>query len=1113
MDIRQLRVNTLMISAVSLPFSFGIAQELDLDEEPFELSPFEVTSDSDTGYRATSTLAGTRLNTKLSEVGAAISVYTSEFLADTDAKKLEEILTYTASTEAGGVNGNYSGGVSGENNDEVRSNPAGTIRVRAFADATRTRDYFSSDIPSDSYNFDAVTVSRGPNAILAGIGAPGGVVDVSLKKAAFADEYSFSFEVGKHGSNRSEFSVNRNIIDQKLAVRVDGLYEDATFRQDPASEIDKRLYAALNWVINDPLDDGFFGRTSLRANVEDGRIEGIPPTTLTPVMSTSSWFPDDVTTANPYWRINGALRNYYDQDGNQIARNIGDSSSVTGYLDPDYTLKDGFPIFRQWAIVFPDPTSSEASVGISDAGLSNLQGFQGTIAGGPTRGFFRGTGDFNRNIAGFTRTRLQNPEVFDFYDLLLTGSLDTREQEFTAYDVRFEQLFLGGNAGIELALNDQSFERFHNFPINGSDEVFIDTNEFLSVRSDEYPEGIPNPNFGRPMVKSFSAFKDVYRTSDYKSHQATAFVRHDFKDKMEGWLGSTLGEQTLTGLYFDTDRNFKNRNVTGVFTNEGELSVTDSLGATVGGFTSWATAIWYLGDSQLGNNSTDLRLQPIESGSPSQNDSYTLRVYDTGTDSFITGTTTPKKIFTTYLDQLESIESTAFVWQGRWLEEHLTTLVGWRKDESDTFTSVDPETLPNGDLDLSDFELVPASSQEKESWTYSVVGLAPFELPYDSKLRFSWNQSENFSPVGQRRNQYNEDVGSPTAKTEEYGITLEMFNDRLSFRINKFETRISNADVDGPINAYNYISSLISRMIAADDLDLVPADHGYDSSNFQRFDDVARAFFEILPERLQENIGPDKNFNPRFVEVAGNLTWENDNITNLASLSEIVTEGWEYELFWNPTPNWRLAFNASQTEAVKDDLAALELQFSNDIFANSQTMFGGALVGGSRNPEQADSDATWEDQYSREHVATNETQAALSGSPTPEIREWRYNILTNYSFTDGLLQGLSFGGAMRWMDEAAVGFPFITNSNGDQVADISNPYFDDAQTRVDLNFGYRKSLNLLNRDVDWSIRLQVDNVFGDDELYTIMANADGTPGTVRISPDNRVWSIRNTFEF
>ena len=55
------------------------------EEDVFGLSPFTVEGGADAGYRATSTLAGTRIRTDLRDVGSAISVVTAEFLSDMGA--------------------------------------------------------------------------------------------------------------------------------------------------------------------------------------------------------------------------------------------------------------------------------------------------------------------------------------------------------------------------------------------------------------------------------------------------------------------------------------------------------------------------------------------------------------------------------------------------------------------------------------------------------------------------------------------------------------------------------------------------------------------------------------------------------------------------------------------------------------------------------------------------------------------------------------------------------------------------------------------------------------------------------------------------------------------
>jgi outer membrane receptor protein involved in Fe transport len=140
-------------------------------EEVVVLTPFEVNASSDRGYAATNTLAGSRINTSLAEVGSSIAVVTAEFMKDTGATDNKTLLQYTANTEVGGVGGNFKGISGGQNEDETGkfANPNSNTRVRGLAAADNTRNFFVSDAPWDGYNIDRVEIQRGPNSILFGL--------------------------------------------------------------------------------------------------------------------------------------------------------------------------------------------------------------------------------------------------------------------------------------------------------------------------------------------------------------------------------------------------------------------------------------------------------------------------------------------------------------------------------------------------------------------------------------------------------------------------------------------------------------------------------------------------------------------------------------------------------------------------------------------------------------------------------------------------------------------------------------------------------------------------------------------------------------------------------
>lgn len=1088
-----------------------LGQEPPAEENVFELSPFEVTTEASSGYLATNTLAGTRINAELKDFGAAVSVYTEDFLQDIDATSVEEILTYTTSTEGGGQQGNYAGYT--DSTDGVRGDPSGVNRIRALSEATRTRDFFESDIPTDTYNFTNLTISRGPNAILAGMGAPGGVIDSALKQANFKDSGQIRFRFGSNSSHREELHVNQVLVKDVLAIRLDALNEDRNFDQKPTYEKDQRLYLAGKWNMREAKRGAFWGRTTVRANVEVGSIEGIPPNPLTPIMATMSWFEgidprDGEPYASPKWYADGAQRKLYNADGT-VATNAD--------------LIQGFPLYRQWNLVFADPGSETPLVGLSDPALAGVQGFMGTIptGGGAPGGYVRGSGDQNRNRAGYYPRYLKDRNIFDFYDHLLTGKFDSRSQSFDATDIRLEQLLMGGKAGFEIAYNLQHFETFRDFPFGGGGDlpIYIDTTKFLSVRTDAFnttPKGsiqsqlIENPNFGRPFIVARDAFRDQSNATERESMQVTAFLRHDFAESASGWK-RWLGRHTLSTLFFETDWYRTNRTFISTWDPNGELSLIDSTGNVPGSFPAQVNAWFYIGDSMVDVATEDqMRLKPITSGRPQYGETYTLRVWDNKQKKFVTGTSTPLRVLGTARDQLDRISSQAFALHSHWLKEHLVTLIGWRKDSDKSFTSIDPERLPDGNLDMSQFAILPAVSEVEETLTKSVVLNLPEALTFGNNVRVFWNESGNFNPVGQRRNQWNEELGSPTATTEEYGVGLALLQGKLDIRVNRFETQIENAGVGGVGNAYSYTSSLITRMLAARDLGLIPADEGYDHPSFVTFEDVARAFYESIPDRLKQNIGPEYNFNPRFVDSGGVLMWEPDNIVGKASVSDVVSKGVEIEIVYNPTRNWRMSLSIAKNEGIKANVAAAELAYAAAWRQNLETLYDGSLLRGARNPG-TEASTIW-GQYQNETLGDIQTANALSGTASPEIRKWRANFVTRYEFRDGWMDGYNIGCAVRWQDQVGIGYPYIQDDNGNTVADIRNPYYGPETLQMDLSMGYKRKIRAFGQKMDWAIALNIGNLIADDDLIPVTANADGTYGSVRIPP-YRTWFITNTFTF
>ena len=211
--IRILFVLVLSCAVISQPL---LAQNED-EEDVYTLSQFQIDESEVQGYLATSTLAGTRIKTDLKDLGSAISVVTEEFMDDVSATDAQTLLSYTLGTEVGGYQGNFAGGSEQRQSriylTDERVNPQRNQRIRGLGSADLTRGFFLSDIPFDTYNTERVTVSRGPNSLLFGIGSPGGVINNATKQALHGEEFGeIGVRLDNYGSWRLSFDYNKPLI-------------------------------------------------------------------------------------------------------------------------------------------------------------------------------------------------------------------------------------------------------------------------------------------------------------------------------------------------------------------------------------------------------------------------------------------------------------------------------------------------------------------------------------------------------------------------------------------------------------------------------------------------------------------------------------------------------------------------------------------------------------------------------------------------------------------------------------------------------------------------------------------------------------------------------------
>lgn len=215
------------------------------DDEVVMLTPFQVSTDKDRGYRATNSTSGTRLDTAIKDLPMPIEVITEEFLRDTGASDLRQSLKYSSGillqtqNDYGSPAGSFSASPGKINNPEgSTASPDQThMKIRGFETESVLRDGFRRQNSTDSVNISRVEIARGPASLLYGVGNFGGVVNylTKLPEAKPASEVTVS--AGSWNFLRATVDTTGPINSSgTLAYRFTGAWQDTDSYTDFNSE-------------------------------------------------------------------------------------------------------------------------------------------------------------------------------------------------------------------------------------------------------------------------------------------------------------------------------------------------------------------------------------------------------------------------------------------------------------------------------------------------------------------------------------------------------------------------------------------------------------------------------------------------------------------------------------------------------------------------------------------------------------------------------------------------------------------------------------------------------------------------------------------------------------
>ncbi|MDQ8201082.1 hypothetical protein QEH56_23150 [Pelagicoccus enzymogenes] len=1187
---------TLALSLLLGAANVGYSQEVDDDDEVFELSPFEVTSsEDDIGYYSERTLAGSRLNTKVSDLAASITVVTMQQMEDTAATDLNDVFLYESSTEGFGnftatsgsladrgtikdAGAGYSFANSGESASAGSSN-----RVRGLAAPTITQNFYNAlgGIPFDSYNTRSVEINRGPNSILSGLGSPAGIVNQSTASAAIGvNSTQVVFRLDDRGSVRGSFNHNQSLIEDKLAVYVAGLREEERFERKPSYDNTTRFYGAVRY---EP-----FEKTKLRGSFERYSNNNRRPNSLTPRDFVTPW----LEAGRPAYDNQTLMVTKLDT-GEQFGPFVSSADSPSyeegmiagggGFWNPDSpTYVPGIVPSRAWTSrpivqVNPDGTSY-AYEGYARYGYNSNSNYPQSLAAPGTddrtdadwavydmQHTFSDFYNWDRNVANFVAPPVTDKSVYNWeeYNML---AMNYGSKEADTYNIEFEQEILE-NLHFSAGWFRQNYSDVQNYTVQQQTgaTLYVDTNLNL-------PNGQPNPNFGLPFLEDY--LPDTW-TNEITNDNMRAQLAYQLKladnDNWTKWLG--------------------NHNFLGFYSNQKVESLRLRLrGTTVGGdgrFLPWndltTTGNWrYYGNSaRLYRNyylaspgdpqATVTTGAPTHWGQPQYMgadfevydqfggpSSYPVTLYNWETGQWEQTNTEVATVLhdATSGRNIRDLDSQTLGWQGYFLDNRIIATAGWRKDEVDLRNTVGSAGLGRAEFTDAGFVMPEASynrwsfidgegnevknedSVEGETSSYGVVAV-PFRWD-GGDFRVHYNESDNFNPPDSAQTDvFGNLLPKPTGEGTDYGFSVTAFDNKFTAKFNWFENSADN-DRTGAAG------TLIDRLTRIEHRYLRPwaEQIAYQQLDFPGIDYTAEAPEGGRPELTETQ---QAQFESRVEELTG-LRYDWPSGLNFGATQTTIAEGMEIQLIYNPTKNWNMKMTAAQNETTTQNVAPQydawadlrvpiwqglnsPLTAANDKNNDGDNdpntfMFNGvrpadlstfwSAYGYVGDFDITNPSAQWgnaEDFHEAAVLSQVALAKAQEGVASPNVREWRLNLISNYLFTDGAFKGLGIGGSVRWEDQAAIGYYGYAAGDDPNVLnapDPSRPFYDSGNTNVDLWASY--SIPIANEKVDWKIQLNIRNVQDSGELRPVSVDYAGNINAYRIIDPRQIF-LTNTFTF
>lgn len=1001
------------------------------------LSPFTVVSDTDTGYAAKETLAGTRLRTDLRDVGASLTILTPEFMRDLAVNSFNEALLYTPSID----------NVEGDNTDanrqsgnQMRFGTGQSYSIRGFitnsGEQSISHDFFTALETSDNYNVERTTLSLGPNALLVGVGNPQGTAVTTTKRAQLQRRKTeVEFRTDRWGSGRVTLDHNQPLIGDKLALRVNLLHDQKReFRKYEGQDQER---ATISLVARP------FANTKVTLNHENYSIHSNVASLMWGFDSAAlRWAAAgrptvDFLPAGQQWT---ATRAYVDANGNRIR------------VAPGVVDDDGFVDARtdfDPRLVLNQNTANQQRyvVGLGLANPMINQRYQASLAVAS----FGGQGSANyQSKDPWVQLGLRKDTNLN------SGTWDDPSQKIHG---RWTQLFLEQKllSGLYLELAGNVARHHRNLDPNNFSAVTIDPNRYQ-------PDGSPNPGY---LVPYNDNGQMQFRLFDNKSEEYRATLTYQFDlTKVHRWLG----KHSFAGLA-QTGRSHATQDLTRVF----NYATTGLAG------NGWS------GDAVNATNLIGTRAYFLNGNAPILPDSIQVWKNRGVLESYgrLVGSTAneaapialTRQSFLNAIKSRSENDTLSGGWQANWLKGRLVTIMGLRKDETKSYgagTLRDEIVagIPNAANDpLRQYYApgyrVPINSQPSVTaeGLSRTIGAVLHALPWVS---FTYSRSSNFLPVA-NANQLNalgEAAPNSKGKTEDYGIRLSLFEGRLALGVSRFQTfadnqvRNANGSVGGSRN-------ILARLRANYKVPGDPYFADLQEVNFYPVDtgNVADTW-SYVAEGYEMNLvlNPSRNWR---VALSGS---SNTNVlgTHLQAVGTYLKTDSKYQ----GLGTWR-TFAAELNKVASGQRSSIFALDPSNATARTQAAADALYI-----TEQAD---TQERGY--------QDAQALVGITTARNGKYAFNGLVTRMFKEGRLKGWSVGGNFRWRGAGTIGYERLPDATGQPTGriNVSRPLKGSDFWDVGAMLSYER--RVLN-NIAWRLQLNVQNLPNWQESRLVKSDYD-----------------------